>query len=209
MGTFMGVYLPCLQNIFGVILFLRLTWVVGIAGIMESFCMVFLCCSCVSAPNPHPSASSWGLPLGQECQPSPMLGVAPRASTHRCSASSGAPAPLSKEKPPSFPEELGVEQCSNRDPDCTWVWVGCGVGAHCRRPLCLGAGCRAGTVPCSTCWVGGMWVRRDPVAHLPSELLSPTGSIAESQPSAVSQPSPQVLVLPHGLRSPGPLLSHA
>uniref|UniRef100_A0A8C9NKS5 Solute carrier family 12 member 5 n=1 Tax=Serinus canaria TaxID=9135 RepID=A0A8C9NKS5_SERCA len=46
MGTFMGVYLPCLQNIFGVILFLRLTWVVGIAGIMESFCMVFLCCSC-------------------------------------------------------------------------------------------------------------------------------------------------------------------
>lgn len=48
MGTFMGVYLPCLQNIFGVILFLRLTWVVGIAGIMESFCMVFLCCSCVS-----------------------------------------------------------------------------------------------------------------------------------------------------------------
>lgn len=48
MGTFMGVYLPCLQNIFGVILFLRLTWVVGIAGIMESFCMVFICCSCVS-----------------------------------------------------------------------------------------------------------------------------------------------------------------
>nr|XP_032651471.1 solute carrier family 12 member 5 [Chelonoidis abingdonii] len=46
MGTFMGVYLPCLQNIFGVILFLRLTWVVGIAGIMESFCMVVLCCSC-------------------------------------------------------------------------------------------------------------------------------------------------------------------
>uniref|UniRef100_A0A452SUR3 Solute carrier family 12 member 5 n=1 Tax=Ursus americanus TaxID=9643 RepID=A0A452SUR3_URSAM len=46
MGTFMGVYLPCLQNIFGVILFLRLTWVVGIAGIMEAFCMVFICCSC-------------------------------------------------------------------------------------------------------------------------------------------------------------------
>uniref|UniRef100_A0A8C5SVA8 Solute carrier family 12 member 5 n=1 Tax=Laticauda laticaudata TaxID=8630 RepID=A0A8C5SVA8_LATLA len=46
MGTFMGVYLPCLQNIFGVILFLRLTWVVGISGILESFCMVVLCCSC-------------------------------------------------------------------------------------------------------------------------------------------------------------------
>uniref|UniRef100_A0A6I8QG39 Solute carrier family 12 member 5 n=1 Tax=Xenopus tropicalis TaxID=8364 RepID=A0A6I8QG39_XENTR len=46
MGTFMGVYLPCLQNIFGVILFLRLTWVVGVGGIMESFIMVVMCCSC-------------------------------------------------------------------------------------------------------------------------------------------------------------------
>lgn len=68
MGTFMGVYLPCLQNIFGVILFLRLTWVVGIAGIMESFCMVFLCCSCVSEGGwlgpcwPH--AGSGGHQLG-------------------------------------------------------------------------------------------------------------------------------------------------
>lgn len=46
MGTFMGVYLPCLQNIFGVILFLRLTWVVGVGGILESFLMVLMCCSC-------------------------------------------------------------------------------------------------------------------------------------------------------------------
>ncbi|XP_018414545.1 PREDICTED: solute carrier family 12 member 5 [Nanorana parkeri] len=46
MGTFMGVYLPCLQNIFGVILFLRLTWVVGVGGILESFIMVIMCCSC-------------------------------------------------------------------------------------------------------------------------------------------------------------------
>lgn len=64
MGTFMGVYLPCLQNIFGVILFLRLTWVVGIAGIMESFCMVFLCCSCVSdgaSGTPLSSPGVWGV----------------------------------------------------------------------------------------------------------------------------------------------------
>lgn len=61
MGTFMGVYLPCLQNIFGVILFLRLTWVVGIAGIMESFCMVFICCSCVSDPLPLLREGRWGL----------------------------------------------------------------------------------------------------------------------------------------------------
>lgn len=46
MGTFMGVYLPCLQNIFGVILFLRLTWVVGMAGVLQGLCIVFICCCC-------------------------------------------------------------------------------------------------------------------------------------------------------------------
>uniref|UniRef100_UPI003AB0F67E solute carrier family 12 member 6-like isoform X1 n=1 Tax=Centroberyx gerrardi TaxID=166262 RepID=UPI003AB0F67E len=46
MGTFMGVYLPCLQNIFGVILFLRLTWVVGTAGVLQGLCIVFMCCCC-------------------------------------------------------------------------------------------------------------------------------------------------------------------
>uniref|UniRef100_A0A673BQH5 Solute carrier family 12 member 6-like n=1 Tax=Sphaeramia orbicularis TaxID=375764 RepID=A0A673BQH5_9TELE len=46
MGTFMGVYLPCLQNIFGVILFLRLTWVVGSAGVLQGLCIVFICCCC-------------------------------------------------------------------------------------------------------------------------------------------------------------------
>ncbi|XP_056463292.1 solute carrier family 12 member 4 isoform X2 [Gadus chalcogrammus] len=46
MGTLMGVYLPCLQNIFGVILFLRLTWIVGTAGIAQSLIIVFMCCSC-------------------------------------------------------------------------------------------------------------------------------------------------------------------
>ncbi|XP_039983231.1 solute carrier family 12 member 7 isoform X3 [Xiphias gladius] len=46
MGTFMGVYLPCLQNILGVILFLRLTWIVGTSGILESLAIVGLCCSC-------------------------------------------------------------------------------------------------------------------------------------------------------------------
>ncbi|KAJ8401345.1 hypothetical protein AAFF_G00385760 [Aldrovandia affinis] len=47
MGTLMGVYLPCLQNIFGVILFLRMTWVVGIGGVIGSFIIVFMCCSTV------------------------------------------------------------------------------------------------------------------------------------------------------------------
>uniref|UniRef100_A0A2K5DX75 Solute carrier family 12 member 6 n=1 Tax=Aotus nancymaae TaxID=37293 RepID=A0A2K5DX75_AOTNA len=48
MGTFMGVYLPCLQNIFGVILFLRLTWVVGTAGVLQAFAIVLICCCCVT-----------------------------------------------------------------------------------------------------------------------------------------------------------------
>ncbi|NXR14088.1 S12A7 protein, partial [Semnornis frantzii] len=46
MGTCIGVYLPCLQNILGVILFLRLTWIVGTAGVLESFLIVFMCCAC-------------------------------------------------------------------------------------------------------------------------------------------------------------------
>ncbi|KAG8512398.1 Solute carrier family 12 member 7 [Galemys pyrenaicus] len=51
MGTFIGVYLPCLQNILGVILFLRLTWIVGAAGVLESLLIVSLCCTCPRAPT--------------------------------------------------------------------------------------------------------------------------------------------------------------
>nr|KAF6442286.1 solute carrier family 12 member 7 [Rousettus aegyptiacus] len=46
MGTLIGVYLPCLQNILGVILFLRLTWIVGAAGVLESLLIVSMCCIC-------------------------------------------------------------------------------------------------------------------------------------------------------------------
>ncbi|XP_034039041.1 solute carrier family 12 member 7-like isoform X2 [Thalassophryne amazonica] len=46
MGTFIGVYLPCMQNILGVILFLRLTWIVGTAGILGSVAIVSMCCIC-------------------------------------------------------------------------------------------------------------------------------------------------------------------
>lgn len=48
MGTLIGVYLPCIQNIFGVILFIRLTWVVGTAGAIAGFLIVFCCCCVVS-----------------------------------------------------------------------------------------------------------------------------------------------------------------
>ncbi|KPU76093.1 uncharacterized protein Dana_GF12875, isoform D [Drosophila ananassae] len=47
MGTLIGVFLPCIQNIFGVILFIRLTWVVGTAGAICGFLIVLTCC-CVT-----------------------------------------------------------------------------------------------------------------------------------------------------------------
>jgi potassium/chloride transporter 4/5/6 len=43
LGTFMGVYLPCVQTIFGVILFIRMTWIIGTAGVIEGFLCVFVC----------------------------------------------------------------------------------------------------------------------------------------------------------------------
>jgi hypothetical protein len=46
LGTIMGVYLPTLQNILGVILFLRLTWIVGTAGVGLAFLLVSICCLC-------------------------------------------------------------------------------------------------------------------------------------------------------------------
>jgi len=45
LGTLMGVYLPCIQNIFGVILFIRMTWIVGTAGAVQGFFVVFLACT--------------------------------------------------------------------------------------------------------------------------------------------------------------------
>ena len=48
LGTPMGVYLPCIQNIFGVILFIRMTWIVGTAGAIEAFWVVGLACITVS-----------------------------------------------------------------------------------------------------------------------------------------------------------------
>ncbi|XP_035679422.1 solute carrier family 12 member 4-like isoform X5 [Branchiostoma floridae] len=44
LGTLIGVYLPCLQNILGVLLFVRLSWIVGMAGVLEAFIIVFMCC---------------------------------------------------------------------------------------------------------------------------------------------------------------------
>ncbi len=41
-GWIGGVYIPCLLNIWGVMLFLRLTWVVGQAGLIEGLILITL-----------------------------------------------------------------------------------------------------------------------------------------------------------------------
>lgn len=48
LGTVAGVYLPCIQNILGVIFFIRLGWIVGTAGVPMAFLIVFLSCAVVS-----------------------------------------------------------------------------------------------------------------------------------------------------------------
>lgn len=57
LGTLAGVYFPCMQNIFGVILFIRLTWIIGTAGVIQGFLLVTLCCTCVSLCMPFNSGS--------------------------------------------------------------------------------------------------------------------------------------------------------
>ena len=42
LGWVKGVYIKCLLNIWGVMLFLRLTWVVGQAGLIEGLCIITL-----------------------------------------------------------------------------------------------------------------------------------------------------------------------
>ncbi|KAJ7565451.1 hypothetical protein O6H91_02G061600 [Diphasiastrum complanatum] len=46
LGTLMGVFVPCLQNILGIIFYIRFSWIVGIAGIWQSLILVALCCLC-------------------------------------------------------------------------------------------------------------------------------------------------------------------
>ena len=42
-GTIFGVFLPCLQNILGVILFLRLPWIVAQAGVLGTSGIILIC----------------------------------------------------------------------------------------------------------------------------------------------------------------------
>ncbi len=46
-GTLEGVYIPTVQAMFGVILFLRLGWIVGVAGVGQAFLLVLICCMSV------------------------------------------------------------------------------------------------------------------------------------------------------------------
>ncbi|KAL6991632.1 Protein ccc1 [Sarracenia purpurea var. burkii] len=46
LGTMMGVFIPCLQNILGIIYYIRFSWIVGMGGIGESLLLVAFCGSC-------------------------------------------------------------------------------------------------------------------------------------------------------------------
>ncbi|ERM99162.1 hypothetical protein AMTRI_Chr02g212270 [Amborella trichopoda] len=46
LGTLMGVFVPCLQNILGIIYYIRFSWIVGMAGISESLVLVAMCGLC-------------------------------------------------------------------------------------------------------------------------------------------------------------------
>ena len=61
LGTLMGVYLPCIQNIFGVILFIRMTWIVGTAGAVEGFFVVFAGCIVVSLTKLSSNIGIWNI----------------------------------------------------------------------------------------------------------------------------------------------------
>ncbi|VAI86956.1 unnamed protein product [Triticum turgidum subsp. durum] len=45
-GTMMGVFVPCLQNILGIIYYIRFTWIVGMAGIWQALVLVSFCGAC-------------------------------------------------------------------------------------------------------------------------------------------------------------------
>ncbi|KAJ1692062.1 hypothetical protein LUZ63_008760 [Rhynchospora breviuscula] len=46
LGTLMGVFVPCLQNILGIIYYIRFSWIVGMGGIGQSLLLVAFCGSC-------------------------------------------------------------------------------------------------------------------------------------------------------------------
>ncbi|XP_042424867.1 cation-chloride cotransporter 1-like isoform X1 [Zingiber officinale] len=46
LGTMMGVFVPCLQNILGIIYYIRFSWIVGMSGIGEALLLVAFCGSC-------------------------------------------------------------------------------------------------------------------------------------------------------------------
>ncbi|XP_024314966.1 cation-chloride cotransporter 1 isoform X3 [Brachypodium distachyon] len=46
LGTMMGVFVPCLQNILGIIYYIRFTWIVGMGGIWQSLVLCAFCGAC-------------------------------------------------------------------------------------------------------------------------------------------------------------------
>ncbi|XP_043540422.1 uncharacterized protein LOC122545480, partial [Chiloscyllium plagiosum] len=129
MGMLMGVYLPCLQNILGVILFLRLTWVVGTAGILQSFCIIFLCCSCTMLTAISMSAiATNGVVPGMEFRPS----LAQGPCTLSLTTLTHWPCPPSP-RTPTFPPPLRLDVALH-----TVRWLLPLLPPICGTPVCDG-----------------------------------------------------------------------
>jgi hypothetical protein len=66
LGTVAGVYLPTIQTVLGVLLFIRLAWVIGTAGVFQGFIIVFVCCLCtfITAISLSAVATNGKIPAG-------------------------------------------------------------------------------------------------------------------------------------------------
>ena len=68
LGTIKGVFVPTMQNILGVILFLRVPFIVGQAGILEGLAIVWLSCATTLLTSISMSAiATNGVPRGGGC----------------------------------------------------------------------------------------------------------------------------------------------
>ena len=68
LGTIKGVFVPTMQNILGIILFLRVPFIVGQAGILEALAIVWLSCLTTLLTSVSMSAiATNGVPKGGGC----------------------------------------------------------------------------------------------------------------------------------------------
>lgn len=86
LGWIVGVLIPCLLNIWGVMLFLRLSWVVGQSGILSSLLIIGMSAIvCVITTLSLSAISTNGEVKGGKCQFFIILAVPMGPSTYKLS----------------------------------------------------------------------------------------------------------------------------